>query len=99
MGEREAGHRRQTFGLWFAVAVCLMFGISPVLAPRAPNGDDAAAISVDRALAHVEFIAQEPHVMGNPEIERVHEYVITSLNEIGLVASAVAMLSVDAVPE
>ena len=99
MGEREAGHRRQTFGLWFAVAVCLMFGIALVLAPRAPTGDEAAAISVDRALTHVEFIAQEPHVMGTPEIERVREYVITTLNAIGLVASAVATRSVDTVPE
>lgn len=84
MSEREARDRRQTLGLWFAVAVCLVFGIFLVVAPRAPTGDDPAAISVDRALAHVEFIAQEPHVMGTPEIERVREYLITTLNEIGL---------------
>jgi len=76
-----------------------MFGIFLVVAPRAPAGDDPAAISVNRALTHVDFIAQEPHAMGTPEIERVREYLITTLNEIGLVASAAARRSVDAVPE
>jgi len=77
-------HRLQTFGLWLAVAVCLGISIFPILAPRAPTGDDPGAISVDLALEHVSFIAQEPHVMGTPEIERVREYLIETLTGVGL---------------
>jgi hypothetical protein len=70
--------------LWLAVAVCLGISIFPILAPRAPTGDDPGAISVDLALEHVAFIAQEPHVMGTPEIERVREYLIATLTGVGL---------------
>jgi hypothetical protein len=59
-------------------------GVFPILAPSAPTGDEPGAISVDRALEHVEFIAQEPHVMGTPEIARVREYLLASLTESGL---------------
>jgi hypothetical protein len=61
-----------------------MLGITPILAPRAPTGDDPGAISVDRALQHVAFIAQEPHVMGTPEIARVRDYLAATLSEMGL---------------
>jgi acetylornithine deacetylase/succinyl-diaminopimelate desuccinylase-like protein len=61
-----------------------MLGITPILAPRAPTGDDPGAISVDRALQHVAFIAQEPHVMGTPEIARVRDYLVATLSEMGL---------------
>jgi len=81
---RGTGHHRRVLGLWIAVVLCLFIGIFPILAPRAPTGDDPGAISVDRALEHVEFIAREPHVMGTPEIERVREYLIETLTETGL---------------
>ena len=84
MSERGTRHRQQTLGLWLVVALCLMLGISVILAPRAPTGDDPGAISVDRAVQHVEAIAQEPHVMGTPEIERVREYLIETLTEMSL---------------
>lgn len=84
MSDRGTVHRLPTFGLWLAVAVCLGISIFPILAPRAPTGDDPGAISVDLALEHVSFIAQEPHVMGTPEIERVREYLIETLTEAGL---------------
>ena len=84
MSDRGTVHRLQTFGLWLAVAVCLGISIFPILAPRAPTGDDPGAISVDLALEHVSFIAQEPHVMGTPEIERVREYLIETLTGVGL---------------
>jgi len=84
VSDRGTVHRLQTFGLWLAVAVCLGISIFPILAPRAPTGDDPGAISVDLALEHVSFIAQEPHVMGTPEIERVREYLIETLTGVGL---------------
>ena len=84
MSERGTRHLRQLFGLWAAVAVCLVIGFLPILAPRASTGEDPGTISVDRALEHVEFIAREPHVMGTPQIERVREYLIVSLAETGL---------------
>ncbi|MCJ7780535.1 MAG: M20/M25/M40 family metallo-hydrolase, partial [Acidimicrobiia bacterium] len=84
MSDRGTVHRLQTFGLWLAVAVCLGISIFPILAPRAPTGDDPGAISVDLALEHVAFIAQEHHVMGTPEIERVREYLIETLTGVGL---------------
>ena len=84
MIERTSTQRLQILGLWLAVVLCLALGILPVLARRAPSGDDGGAISIDRALEHVEFIAQEPHVMGTTEIERVREYLIETLTESGL---------------
>jgi hypothetical protein len=83
VSEGRTGHRQQTFGLWLVVAVCLGISVFPILAPRAPTGDDPGAISIDRALEHVGFIAQEPHVMGTPEIERVREYLIETLTGAG----------------
>jgi hypothetical protein len=84
VSESRTGHHRQTLGLWIAIFLCLIVGIFPILTPNAPTGDDPGAISVDRALEHVEFIAREPHVMGTPEIERVREYLLASLTESGL---------------
>jgi len=82
--ERRTAYLQGILGLWFAVALCLIVGVVPILAPRAPTGDDPGAISIDRALEHVDFIAGEPHVMGTSEIERVREYLVTSLIEHGL---------------
>ncbi len=47
-----------------------------------PSGD--VDISIERAVDHVEFIAQEPHPMGTPEIARVREYLVATLLDIGL---------------
>lgn len=84
MSERQASHRRQTIGLWVAVAFCLALAILPIVAPTAPTGDEPGVVSIDRAVAHVEFIAQEPHVMGTTEIERVREYLVETLADAGL---------------
>ncbi len=70
--------------MWLVVAVCLGISVFPILAPRAPTGDDPGALSIDRALEHVAFIAQEPHVMGTAEIGRVREYLIETLTAAGL---------------
>ncbi|MEA2002776.1 MAG: M28 family peptidase [Actinomycetota bacterium] len=51
----------------------------PVLTP---SGD--VGISIERAVDHVEFIAQEPHPMGTPEVARVREYLVATLLESGL---------------
>jgi hypothetical protein len=64
--------------------LCLIVAVFPILAPRAPTGDTPDAISVDRALHHVDFIAREPYVMATPEIERIREYLLASLTEAGL---------------
>ena len=74
----------RTFGFGSVVALCLVISVFPILAPGAPTEDDPGGVSVERALAHVEFIAQEPHVMGTPEIERVREYLIETLTGVGL---------------
>jgi len=84
MTKQGPGHRQQTIGFGSVVALCLVISVFPILAPRAPTEDDPGAISVERALEHIEFIAQEPHVMGTPEIERVREYLIETLTGVGL---------------
>ncbi|MEN8235441.1 MAG: M28 family peptidase [Actinomycetota bacterium] len=81
----EARHQRWgILGAWIGVALCLFVGLLPILAPGVPSEEDPNAISVDRAMEHVEFIAQEPHVMGTPEIARVREYLVATLTEMGL---------------
>ncbi|MEN8113027.1 MAG: M20/M25/M40 family metallo-hydrolase [Actinomycetota bacterium] len=84
MSEEARRERWWMLGAWISVALCLFVGLLPILAPGVPSEDDPNAISVDRAMEHVEFIAQEPHVMGTLEIERVRDYLVTTLTEMGL---------------
>lgn len=84
MTERRDVSPWETWGLWLVVVPCLIIGVVLILPPRAPTGDDPGAISVDRALEHVDAIAREPHVMGTPEIDRVREYLIATLSAAGL---------------
>lgn len=79
-----ANRRLRSVILWFAVVLCFGIAVVPMLAPRAPKGDEVGAISVARALEHVASIAGEPHVMGTPEIDVVRRYLIATLAEVGL---------------
>lgn len=68
-----------TVGSALVVLASLALGAWPVLTPAVETD-----VSVDRAVGHVEVIAQQPHPMGTPAIERVRDYLITTLLEMGL---------------
>lgn len=60
--------------------------------PPAPLPADApeTAYSAHRAFAHVENIARAPHPLGTPEHERVRDYLINELREMGVQADVLS---------
>ena len=66
------------------VAVLTFISIWPITTPTAPVPPAASGFSVDRVLGHVAEIAQAPHPMGSEEIDRVRQYVVGELEDLGL---------------
>ena len=56
------------------------------LQPRkvVPTTGAADAFSADRALSHLEELAVKPHPLGSEEHDRVRDYLVHSLQELGL---------------
>lgn len=54
--------------------------------PPEPQGIDAPAteFSAERAMAHVEQIAQQPHPMGTPANAEVRAYLVEQMEQLGL---------------
>jgi hypothetical protein len=63
-------------------------GIAAIYQTSPPHGlpSDAAAaeFSAGRAIEHIQAIAQEPRLVGEPGFEAARDYVITELEELGL---------------
>lgn len=72
--------------LFVVLAVAVVLGWSTLATPdrvdSATAGTDGFA--TDRALAHVRAIAAEPHPMGTPAHDRVRDYLVRELEELGL---------------
>ena len=51
-----------------------------------PASAPPSAFSAERAMAHVEQIARRPHPVGSADHDRVRDYVVTALEQIGLKA-------------
>jgi hypothetical protein len=71
-----------------AVGLIVLCAISILRVARPPSPVAATApdtvFSAERALHHVEAIAQRPHPMGTPDHDRVRDYVLAQLNSLGL---------------
>src|SRR5450756_2867588 len=53
--------------------------------PRAvPATAPDTAFSAERAMRHVEQIAQRPHAMGTADHDRVRDYIVEQLSALGL---------------
>lgn len=73
----------------FALAIIILLLISLTLwweSPPATKGADAEGheFSAERAFKHVEVIAQHPHPVGSAENEKVRQYLLQQMEELGL---------------
>lgn len=62
-------------------ALALLFSGPP--SPR-PASAPVAEFSAERAMRHVEAIARAPHPLGSDEHDRVRDYLLSALGELGL---------------
>jgi len=71
-----------------AVGLIVLCALSILRVARPPSPVAATApdtvFSAERALHHVEAIAQRPHPMGTPDHDRVRDYILAQLNTLGL---------------
>jgi Peptidase family M28 len=68
----------------FVAAVCGL-ALWSQMPPRALPADSPADVfSAERAMRHVEAIAQEPHPLGSPAAARVRAYLMAELASLGL---------------
>src|SRR6266496_2612630 len=69
-------------GLLFLCAASILRVARP---PRAvPATAPDTAFSAERAMRHVEQIAQRPHPMGTADHDRVRDYIVAQLTALGL---------------
>jgi hypothetical protein len=71
-----------------AVGLLILCAISILRVARPPRAVPATApdtaFSAERALRHVEQIAQRPHPMGTPDHDRVRDYIVGQFSALGL---------------
>lgn len=84
MASAKARHLIHSGVIWMVVTLALVVGATPVLAPVVARRAGVPAEVIDRAIGHVEAIANEPHPMGSPQSERVRSYLLGTLAEAGL---------------
>jgi hypothetical protein len=70
------------------VGLLALCAISILRVARPPRAVSATAsdrvFSAERAMRHVEQIAQRPHPMGTPDHDRVRDYIVGQLSALGL---------------
>ncbi len=67
---------------WAAAAAAGLAGVAPLVAPGVDQ--DPTGFSVDRALAHIDVVARQPHPIGSAANQVVREHVADELRELGL---------------
>ena len=71
-----------------ALGLLALCAISILRVARPPHAVSATAsdtvFSAERAIRHVEQIAQQPHPMGTPDHDRVRDYIVAQLSALGL---------------
>jgi hypothetical protein len=71
-----------------ALGLLVLCAISILRVARPPRAVPATApdtvFSAERAIRHVEQIAQRPHPMGSPDHDRVRDYIVGQLSALGL---------------
>src|SRR5437016_13349073 len=73
-----------------ALGLLLLCAVSILRVARPPRPVSATAsdtvFSAERAMRHVEQIAQRPHPMGTADHDRVRHYIVGQLSRLGLSA-------------
>src|SRR6476661_8260544 len=71
-----------------ALGLLALCAFSILRIARPPRAITASApdtvFSAERAMRHVEQIAQRPHAMGTADHDRVRDYIVEQLSELGL---------------
>jgi hypothetical protein len=81
--------KRRTIGrltiAFLFVAICIVFAERSNRPPRAiPESAPPTAFSAERAMKHLLAIAQRPHPIGSAEHDRVRDYLVAQLSNLGL---------------
>jgi hypothetical protein len=87
LGNHAVGGRSWLGGLTMllAIAATLALALYQFVPPTVvPAGAPATEFSAERAMAHLEVIAREPHPVGSPENARVRDYLIHEISAMGL---------------
>ena len=77
-------------GRWAAVSFLIAFAVAGLaywlsLAPSpVPASAPPEQFSAERAMAHVEVMAHKPHPAGSLENDKVRDYIVAQLHELGL---------------
>src|SRR5689334_15082516 len=81
----SAPHPGQGLAMLVALAALGALAVIPYV-PRSvvPASAPAAVFSAERALPHLQVIAQAPHPVGSPANARVRNYLIEQLSVLGL---------------
>ena len=69
---------------WVAVVAAGLAGAAPLVAPGVDQDQDPTYFSVDRALAHIDRVAQKPHPIGSAANQDVRGHVADELRSLGL---------------
>lgn len=84
--ENQAGFVIPTTTLMLLLLAVLVFlGIYQMEPPSVVSADAAPTVfSADRAMAHVQAIAQNPHPSGSEENARARDYIVAQLTSMGI---------------
>src|SRR4051812_21069566 len=67
------------------IAALVLLGMSQLRPPTVvPASAPFTQFSAERALRHVQAIAQRPHPVGSAEHDKVRDYLVTELQSLGL---------------
>ena len=73
------------------LAVCVVSVLRVARPPRAvPATSPDTVFSAQRAMRHVEQIAQRPHSMGTADHDRVRDYILGQLSGLGMLWTGLA---------
>ena len=69
---------------WVAVVAAGVVGVAPLVATGVEQERGPTGFSVDKALAHIDRIAEQPHPIGSAANQDVRDYVADELRGLGL---------------
>lgn len=80
---------------WVALVAATVAGAAPLIAPAVDLGEGPSAFSVERASAHIDQVAKQPHPMGSAAIDEVRNYLAEQIRDLGLDAEFQAVTAPD----
>ena len=69
---------------WVAVVAAGVVGVAPLVATGVEQERGPTGFSIDKALTHIDRVAQQPHPIGSAANQDVRDYVADELRSLGL---------------